>query len=107
MKHTTLYVYDESLYKRMSAVAKLQGKSLVRFMWDELVSRMNQNYNKGTLAQFINEGEIVKAPSIDEGMEQQKMKFMQMSLNSLEEYHKDLMRHIKIFKNELRSKKNE
>ena len=91
----------------MSAVAKLQGKSLVRFMWDELVSRMNQNYNKGTLAQFINEGEIVKAPSIDEGMEQQKMKFMQMSLNSLEEYHKDLMRHIKIFKNELRSKKNE
>ena len=88
-------------------MAKLQGKSLVRFMWDELVSRMNQNYNKGTLAQFINEGEIVKAPSIDEGMEQQKMKFMQMSLNSLEEYHKDLMRHIKIFKNELRSKKNE
>jgi len=91
----------------MSAIAKLQGKSLVRFMWDELVSRMNQNYNKGTLAQFINEGEIVKAPTLDEGIEQQKMKFMQMPLDSLEEYHKDLMRHIKIFKNELRSKKNE
>ncbi len=91
----------------MSAVAKLQGKSMVRFMWDELVSRMNQNYNKGTLAQFINEGEIVKAPTLDEGIEQQKMKFMQMPLDSLEEYHKDLMRHIKIFKNELRSKKNE
>jgi len=91
----------------MSAIAKLQGKSLVRFMWDELVSRMNQNYNKGTLAQFINEGEIIKAPTLDEGIEQQKMKFMQMPLDSLEEYHKDLMKHIKIFKNELRSKKNE
>ncbi len=76
-------------------------------MWDELVSRMDQNYNKGTLAQFINEGEIVKAPMLDEGIEQQRMKFMRMPLDSLEEYHKDLMRHIKIFKNELRSKKNE
>jgi len=91
----------------MSAVAKLQGKSLVRFMWDELVARMNQNYNKGTLVQFINEGEIVKAPMLDEGIEQQKMKFMRMPLESLEEYEKDIMKHIKIFKNELRSKKNE
>ncbi len=91
----------------MSAVAKLQGKSLVRFIWDELVCRMDQNYNKGTLAQFINEGEIVKAPMLDEGIEQQKMKFMKMPLKSMEEYEKDLSRHIKIFKNELRSKKNE
>ncbi len=90
----------------MSAIAKLQGKSLVRFMWDELVSRMEQNYNKGTLAQFINEGEIVKPPLLDEGIEQQKMKFMKMSLKSMEEYEKDLLRHAKIFKNELRSKKN-
>lgn len=75
-------------------------------MWDELVARMDQNYNKGTLAQFINEGEIIKAPLLEEGIEQQKMKFMKMSLDSLEEYHKDLMKHIKIFKNELRSKKN-
>ncbi len=91
----------------MSAVAKLQGKSLVRFMWDELVSRMDQNYNKGTLAQFINEGEIVKAPMLDEGIEQQKMKFMKMPLKSMEEYEKDLLKHVKIFKNELRHKKNE
>jgi len=91
----------------MSAVAKLQGKSLVKFMWDELVARMDQNYNNGTLAQFINEGELVKAPLIDDGLEQQRMKFMKMPLESLEEYEKRLMKHIKIFKTELRGKKNE
>ncbi len=90
----------------MSAIAKLQGKSLVRFMWDELVARMEQNYNKGTLAQFMNQGEIVNPPLLEEGIEQQRMKFMRMPLESLEEYEKDLMRHVKIFKNELRSKKN-
>jgi len=99
-------VYDEAIYKRMSAIAKLQGKSLVRFMWDELVSRMDQNYNKGSLAQFINEGEITKPPLLEEGIEQQRMKFMRMPLDSLEEYEKDLLKHVKIFKNELRSKKN-
>jgi len=91
----------------MSAVAKLQGKSLVRFIWDELVARMEQNYNKGTLAQFINEGEIVKAPLLEEGLEQQRMIFMRMPLESLEEYEKNLLKHIKIFKNELRSKRND
>ena len=91
----------------MSAVAKLQGKSLVKFMWDELVARMDQNYNNGTLAQFINEGELVKAPLIDDGLEQQRMVFMKMPLESLEDYEKRLMRHIKIFKRELRGKKNE
>jgi len=91
----------------MSAVAKLQGKSLVRFIWDELVARMDQNYNNGTLAQFINEGEITKAPLLEEGLEQQKMKFMKMSLKSLEGYEKDLLKHVKVFKTELRHKKNE
>jgi len=91
----------------MSAVAKLQGKSLVKFMWDELVARMDQNYNKGTLAQFINDGELIKAPLIDDGLEQQRMVFMRMPLESLEEYEKRLMKHIKIFKSELRGKKNE
>ncbi len=90
----------------MSAIAKLQGKSLVQYIWDELVARMEQNYNNGTLAQFINEGEIVKPPLLEEGIEQQKMKFMRMPLDSLEEYEKILFKHIKIFKNELRSKKN-
>jgi len=107
MRRTTLYVYDEAIYKRMQAIAKLQGKSVLHFIWDELVVRMEQNYNKGTLAQFINEGEIVKPPLLEEGIEQQKMKFMRMSLESLEEYEKNLFKHIKIFKNELRSKKNE
>jgi len=91
----------------MSAVAKLQGKSLVKFMWDELVARMDQNYNNGTLAQFINKGELVKAPLIDDGLEQQRMVFMKMPLESLEDYEKRLMKHIKIFKTELRNKKNE
>lgn len=107
MRRTTLYVYDEALYKRMQAVAKLQGKTVLHFIWDELVSRMEQNYNKGTLAQFINEGEITKAPLLEEGLEQQKMKFMRMSLESLEEYERSLLRHVKTFKNELRNKKNE
>ncbi len=107
MKHTTLYVFDEQIYKRMGAVAKLQNKSLVQFMWDELVARMDQNYNKGTLAQFINEGELIKPPMVDEGLEQQRLVFMRMPLESLEEYEKRLMKHIKVFKNELRSKKNE
>ena len=91
----------------MGAVAKLQNKSLVQFMWDELVARMDQNYNKGTLAQFINEGELVKAPLIDDGLEQQRMVFMRMPLKSLEDYEKNLLKHIKIFKTELRNKKNE
>ena len=91
----------------MSAVAKLQGKSLVKFMWDELVARMDQNYNNGTLAQFINEGELVKAPLIDDGLEQQRMVFMRIPLKSLEDYEKKLLKHIKIFKTELRTKKNE
>ncbi len=91
----------------MSAIAKLQGKSLVQFMWDELVARMEQNYNNGTLAQFITEGVITKAPLLEEGIEQQKMKFMKMPLKSLEEYEKDLLKHVKVFKTELRHKKNE
>lgn len=91
----------------MQAIAKLQGKSLVQFMWDELIQSMDQNYNKGTLAQFINEGEIVKAPMVEEGLEQQRLVFMRMPLESLEGYEKRLLKHIKVFKNELRSKKNE
>jgi len=91
----------------MSAIAKLQGKTITRFLWDELIARMEQNYDEGTLAQFINKGEIIRPPSVDEGLEQQRMKFMKMPLESLEEYEKRLMKHIKIFKTELRGKKNE
>ncbi len=91
----------------MQAIAKLQGKTITEFLWSELSSIMERNYGKGTLAQFINEGEVVRPPMVEEGLEQQRMIFMKMPLESLEEYEKRLMKHIKIFKSELRGKKNE
>lgn len=91
----------------MQAIAKLQGKTITEFLWAELISIMERNYGKGTLTQFINEGELINPPSVDEGLEQQRMKFMKIPLESLEEYEKRLMKHIKIFKTELRGKKNE
>jgi len=91
----------------MSAIAKLQGKTITQFLWDELIARMEQNYDKGTLTQFINKGEIIRAPLIDDGLEQQRMVFMKMPVKSLEDYEKKLLRHVKIFKTELRTKKNE
>ncbi len=91
----------------MQAIAKLQGKTITEFLWAELASIMERSYGEGTLAQFINEGELVKAPLIDDGLEQQRMVFMKMPTISLEDYEKKLLKHIKIFKTELRTKKNE
>jgi len=90
----------------MQAISKLQGKTITQFLWDEMTERMNQNYDKGTLAQFINGEEVTRAPLIEDSFEQQRIKFMKMPLKNLEEYEKELLQHIKIFKNELRSKKN-
>jgi len=91
----------------MSAIAKLQGKTITQFLWDELIARMEQNYDNGTLTQFINKGEIIRPPLIDDGLEQQRTVFMKMPIKSLEDYEKKLLKHVKIFKTELRTKKNE
>jgi len=42
MKHTTFYIYDDAIYRRMQAIAKLQGKTVLKFMWDELTLRVDQ-----------------------------------------------------------------
>lgn len=107
MRRTTLYIYDDKIYQRMQAVAKIQGKSVLKFIWDELINTMEKNYSEGTLAQYIYNGKIPNPPNVKDSIENQRAKFVTMSLDSLKEYEKDLLRHIKIFKNELRGKKNE
>jgi len=107
MRRTTLYVYDDKIYQRMQAVAKIQGKSVLKFIWDELINTMERNYSEGTLAQYIYNGKIPNPPNVKDSIDNQRAKFVTMSLDSLKDYEKDLLRHIKIFKNELRGKKNE
>lgn len=107
MRRTTLYVYDDKIYQRMQAVAKIQGKSVLKFIWDELINTMESNYSEGTLAQYIYNEKISNPPNVKDSIRNQKTKFVTMSLDSLKEYESDLLKHIKIFKNELRSKKNE
>lgn len=107
MRRTTLYVYDDKIYQRMQAVAKIQGKSVLKFIWDELINTMEKNYSEGTLAQYIYNEKIPNPPNVNDSIGNQKTKFVTMSLDSLKEYENDLLKHIKIFKNELRSKKNE
>jgi len=91
----------------MQAVAKIQGKSVLKFIWDELINTMERNYSEGTLAQYIYNEKIPNPPNVKDSIINQKTKFVTMSLDSLKEYENDLLKHIKIFKNELRSKKNE
>lgn len=107
MRRTTLYVYDDKIYQRMQAVAKIQGKTVLKFIWDELINTMERNYSEGTLAQYIYNEKITNPPNVKDSTINQKTKFVTMSLDSLKEYESELLKHIKIFKNELRSKKNE
>jgi DNA-binding transcriptional MocR family regulator len=89
----------------MQAIAKLQGKSTLKFIWDELVVRMDQAYSKDTLAQFLTDGKVNYPPSVTDPFNEQKSKFMRMGTSELEKYERDLLKHIKILKTEMRRKK--
>lgn len=106
MRRTTLYVYDDKIYQRMQAVAKIQGKSVLKFIWDELIDSMEKNYSEGTLAQYIYNGKFTNPPNVKDSIENQRAKFTKMSVEELKDYDKNLSKHIKIFKNELRNKKD-
>lgn len=106
MRRTTLYVYDDKIYQRMQAVAKIQGKTVLKFIWDELIDTMEKNYSEGTLAQYIYTGKMSNPPNVKDSLDDQRAKFTKMPVDALKDYDRDLAKHIKIFKNELRRKKD-
>lgn len=90
----------------MQAVAKIQGKTVLKFIWDELIDTMEKNYSEGTLAQYIYTGKMSNPPNVKDSLDDQRAKFTKMPVDALKDYDRDLAKHIKIFKNELRRKKD-
>ena len=108
VKHSTFYIYDDKIYRRIKALAQIQGKSVTEFMWDELTTRIESEYGRNTLSPFLGEalGGVKFPPFVTDSNNEQKAKFIRMDKKELEEYERVLLKHIKIFKNEMRSKAN-
>lgn len=109
IKHSTFYIYDDKIYRRIKAIAQIQGKPVTEFMWDELTTRIESEYGRNTLSPFLGEsiGGVKFPPFVTDSIIEQKLKFTRMDVKELEDYEKNLLKHIKIFKSELRNKKNE
>lgn len=106
VKHSTFYIYNDKIYRRIKALAQLQGKPVTEFMWDELTTRIESEYGRNTLAPFLGESGGVKFPPfVTDTTDEQRMKFMNMDKKDLEDYEKNLLNHVNIFKKEMRNKR--
>ncbi len=107
IKHSTFYIYDDKVYRRIKALAQIQGKPVTEFMWDELTTRIENEYGRNTLSPFLGEsiGGVKFPPFVTDSLAEQKAKFLRMDVKDLDEYEKSLLKHIKIFKTEKRNKK--
>ena len=107
VKHSTFYIYDDKIYRRIKALAQIQGKPVTEFMWDELTTIIEAEYGRNTLSPFLGEaiGGVKFPPFVTDSLNEQKAKFMRMDTKDLDEYEKILLKHIKIFKTERRDKK--
>ncbi len=109
MRRTTLYVYNESDYKRMQAIAKLQGKSVLKFIWDELSDSIRDKYPVGSLEKFFNDSKLshLIPPPVTDDKKAQLSKFRNMSLEELTTYDDLLDKHYTIFKKIYRGKRDD
>lgn len=105
VKHSTFYIYNDKVYRRIKALAQIQGKPVTEFMWDELTTRIESEYGRNTLAPFLGEVGVKFPPFVTDTTDEQRIKFMNMDKKDLEDYGKKILNHIKIFKKEMRSKR--
>jgi len=106
IKHSTFYIYDDKVYRRIKALAQIQGKPVTEFIWDELTTRIEIEYGRNTLSPFLGEsiGGVKFPPFVTDSTNEQKAKFLRMNAKDLAEYEKSLFKHVKIFKTEKRNK---
>jgi len=104
--HSTFYIYNDKIYRRIKVLAQIQGKTVTEFMWDELTTRIESEYGRNTLAPFLGDvGGVKFPPFVTDTTDEQRIKFMNMDIKDLEVYEKNLLKHVKIFKKEMRNKK--